>query len=243
MDDEVKKAAKPADMGTVVLMLGLYLIILAFFILLNTMAVISDEKVQQASESVADGFGFQRSGEVKIDDVQSITLNPVFNAISADLESLVETHISVEDFNFEQYGDTMVLRLQQNAVFFNNEARILPDLATFFNELARTINRSRPGIVMHSEIVAHQPKGTPLELAGRRTSLMTRALIERGVIAQRISAGAINDDTHAGTIVVTFRPHIQDKQSAMAHARDLLGLAPLPKAAPLAVQPATQGAP
>ena len=45
-EDDAPEAVEADEMGTIILMLGLYLIVLAFFILLNAISESSDEKNQ-----------------------------------------------------------------------------------------------------------------------------------------------------------------------------------------------------
>ena len=65
MSDEevIESGGGGDDIGTIVLMLGLYLIVLAFFILLNAISESSKEKRDLVVESVKEGFDFREDGE------------------------------------------------------------------------------------------------------------------------------------------------------------------------------------
>ncbi|MFT7144460.1 MAG: hypothetical protein ACI9TY_001202 [Alphaproteobacteria bacterium] len=226
-DDEVIKAPESDGMGTIILMLGLYLIVLAFFILLNAMSETSEEKVKQASESVAEGFGFQLTGPVNMRDDVEITVNPVFDIISREIQSVLESYISDNNFKFSTNADQMLLSIDTKRIFAPGSIRIRPAMAYFFEDVARIVATKRPGSRLVAEVVVKNDKTdlgnsqVPLrELAGRRAALFIRALAERGIDTKYISASA--ELTGESTVDVFFKIIITDYQKSTAAPRDIV---------------------
>lgn len=186
--DEFKEKVEVRDMGTIVLMLGLYLILLSFFILLNTMADVSEEKVQQTSQSVAQGFGFQRAGDMTMRDDVDMLATPVFEIVAREIQNVAESYISDTSFEIAINGSQMVLTIDSKKLFAPGSIRIRPAMAYFFEDMSKIISSKRAGSVLMTEIVIKNNETDiggsqiPLrELAGRRSALFARALVERGV--------------------------------------------------------------
>ena len=227
LDDEILESEDGNEMGVVILMLGLYLIVLAFFILLNAMSETSEEKVKKASESVAEGFGFQLSGPVNMRDDVDVTLNPVFDIVSREIQSILESYISDTNFKFTTNANQMVLSIDTKRIFAPGSIRIRPAMAYFFEDVARVVSTERPGSHLVSEIVVKNNETDlgnsqiPLrELAGRRSALFLRALAERGVDARYMTAGAqVSDES---MVEVFFEIIVTDHQKAAAPAREVI---------------------
>lgn len=226
-DDEIVDVPESDGMGVIILMLGLYLIVLAFFILLNAMSETSEEKVKKASESIAEGFGFQLSGPVNMRDDVDVTMNPVFDIVSREIQSVLESYISDNNFKFTTNANQMVFKIDTKRVFAPGSIRIRPAMAYFFEDIARIVSTERPGSQLISEIVVKNNESDlgnsqiPLrELTGRRAALFLRALVERGVDTHHISAGA---EMNGESIVeVFFEILITDYVKAAPPPRDVI---------------------
>lgn len=228
MADEDEIVAPESDeMGVIILMLGLYLIVLAFFILLNAMSENSEEKVKKASESIAEGFGFQLSGPVNMRDDVDVTINPVFDIVSREIQSILESYIADNSFKFTTNANQMVFKIDTKRIFAPGSIRIRPAMAYFFEDIARVVSTERPGSHLISEIVVKNNETDignsqiPLrELAGRRSTLFLRALEERGVDPHYMTAGAeINGDS---MVEVFFEIHVTDHVKASQPPRDII---------------------
>lgn len=228
-DEEELEAPESDEMGTIILMLGLYLIVLAFFILLNAISETSDVKVKKVSESVAEGFGFRVEGPVNLRDDVEVSVNPVMESIADDLRSVMESYVSVKDYRLITNSNVMVIRVESDRIFLPGQIRIRPAMADFFDDLASIVMNDKPGTKMVGDVIVNQTKSnlkknkkySVAEFAGRRSALFVRALIERGVIENRLSAGAVErKQTYSdGTKVqIFFEVLIQDKEAALKEA-------------------------
>lgn len=239
-EEDVEVEDEPADMGVVVLMLGLYLIVLAFFILLNAISVFSEEKVEQASKSVSEGFGFSMDGKNRMrDDVQS-AMSPVFKLVSQEIQSVMESYISVKDFRYTQTQGDMQMTIATDAFFREGQIKIRPSQAGFFSDIAKLLEKPRAGIAMVLDVIIvgtdDDVKGadiSPFELAGRRSTLFSRALVNKGMDAMKITAKAKRGEM--SEVILQFHTTINDPTKALkeAHKRGYGGATP-PAAEPQA---------
>ena len=197
MQDEDLKAPENEidEMGTVTLMLGLYLIILAFFILLNALAEESELKASQAQESIARGFGFHIIGEDKSTQMTTSTSHPVFDRVVKEIESVLQSFVAVRNYRITSLADQMVITLKTKDIFMPAAVRIQPAMTSFFKDLGNVLSVKRAGTVLVSQVVVSSDNmdvsGAHMsvdELSARRAALFVRALIERGVMPENVSA-------------------------------------------------------
>jgi flagellar motor protein MotB len=226
-DDVIIIPQEADDMGTVILMLGLYLIVLAFFILLNTMAIESPTRSAKAAASIADGFGFRNTGTVRLDDSTDITMNTVFETVAEEIKDIMETYISVRDFRFKQNNEEMVLRVDTEAIFSPGQISIRPEMAPLFYDLAHTISNPKPGTTLTGSVMMHTASGessgsalSVAELSIRRATLFTRAIIERGVEGRLLSAGTVRGDKPE--VVITFKVLVDNPHKAREEGARIL---------------------
>src|SRR5690606_35654018 len=104
--------------GIVVLMLGLYLTVLAFFILLNAISQISIERFQKTSESIASGFGFKTVDHDRKEDEKDANIIRVYEAVAVEIREVFESYVPMQDFEIDQARlEQMVVRLKPEAFF------------------------------------------------------------------------------------------------------------------------------
>lgn len=228
MSEDFEPPKEAPDMGTIVLMLGLYLIILAFFILLNAISQISEEKAEQTRESVAEGFGFQMEGPKRLRDEVTVTADPVYEEITKEISAIMESHVSVRDFNLMSSGERMALTVDSvDKIFVPGRIRIRPAMADFFTDMADIIENARPGTNITANVLIHSNNKntdvsgmTPLEFSGRRAALFVRALVERGVLESDIHAATIEKDYDK--LQVFFHVQIVNEKEVMEEAKKIL---------------------
>lgn len=214
-EDDIPEAEGVDEIGTIVLMLGLYLIVLAFFILMNAISSFSTDKVEQIQRSVSDGFGISLDGKKSLRDNVAVAKNPVYKAISKDVKSIVDSYISVDNYRFLQTEGKMILEINISEFFKPTEVFLYPHKSHFFDSMAEVITRKRVGSDMTVEVTVQGNEsdvaGTnlnALELAGRRSTLFTRALIKRDVPANKLTANATLE--HESKVIMYFNVIVKD---------------------------------
>lgn len=211
---------KSAEEGTIVMMLGLYLIVLAFFILLNAISETSEERAEKVKESISNGFGFQMDGMMRMRDQVQTLQNPMVDFITREVESLIESYLAVQHFKIVQIGETMRLQIAMDQVFDPGEMRIKPSQVRLFSDLAFLIKKDRPGTEVITDILVEGSRSdlgasasSVQNFLGRRASLLVRAIIEKGGRKKNISAQAVENKKES-SINLIFHIHILDRKQA-----------------------------
>lgn len=214
-DDDVVKEEEGADMGVVVLMLGLYLIVLAFFILMNAISQDSPERHEMVVESVREGFSYKDPGTGSGPDNTDVEAIPLYESTTKSIQGVVQSHLPLDNYDVEVTPTHVQAVLNSRSFFRREEETLIPDMILFFQDMARTLIQGKPGIQIntHVLVVADDDEvGTrsdikAFELAGRRSALFTRALIDEGVSPAEISAAAI---VGVPKITLRFDIHVLD---------------------------------
>lgn len=200
---------------TVMLMLGLYLIVLAFFILLNSISEVNEDNFEKASRSIARGFGFQTVVQERVRDIPDDEIR-IFDNLSVELRRVLEAYLALDDFDFEDLRgqNQMIARFDYDTFFKEDSARIDITQAGLFNDLADVLSQKRPGMSMSLDVSVYATDDGPgqLDLAGRRATILTRALLERGANPQQVLAEVREGDD--GEIVLFFNIHIANVSQA-----------------------------
>ncbi len=223
---EIKDSGNGAS-GTVVLMLGLYLIILAFFILLNAISTFDEERQKKATESVAVGFGFEAEQVQMEDNEEEISLFKIYESIASEVQGLVESYLPVKDYKIELHDNQVIVRLNTTVFFETGKADLNPVQVEFFQDMANLIAKERIGLRLTSNVIVKAtlqdinpevPGPGMMELTGRRAAVFTRALMERGVLPITTSAGAIEDDKQEIIIYIDIEL-VNERAAASALSR------------------------
>jgi flagellar motor protein MotB len=206
---QLRKRNESQNTDTVMLMLGLYLIVLAFFILLNSISEVNEESFEKASQSIARGFGFQTVVQERSRDIPDDEMR-IFDSLSVELRQVLEAYVALDDFDFEDVRNQnqMIARFDYDAFFEEGSARIETTQAGLFNDLAEVISQKRPGMGLSLEVSVYAQDSAPqdLDLAGRRATILTRALLERGADEQQLLAEVREGDD--GEIILFFNVNI-----------------------------------
>ena len=235
----VKRArkTKKEDNSTVMLMLGLFLILLAFFILLNAISELVEERVQAASQGVMSGFGFEKSS-AQLPDQNEIDMNVVYEKVSSQIRQTMQTYMATNDFELNNGPpEKTVVTLNPLKFYQAGKWRLKSTQAPFFAALSKMLNRRTPGYHLTIDILTPNRDEKPQEqekqqqkaqqtkpaardavaldslvLGGYRATQFARALIERGVKPTRLSTGVSEEQT--GRIMLVFNTVVTDKTSA-----------------------------
>jgi hypothetical protein len=225
-EEEVLEEAGGGDsMGVIILMLGLYLIVLAFFILLNAISEDSKERRDIVVESVREGFDFKDEGNNAGPDETEITVIPLYESFNREIEGVVETYLALDEFDVKVKSEKLFVSMDIRRFFRKGERRLIPEMVLFFEDLAEVLSNPKPGLGYITQVIVQSDESevgdasmSALELAGRRSTLFLRALLDEGVKKQFASAGARID---APRIHMQFEIFISDHNQAMGEARRL----------------------
>ncbi|MDA1098918.1 MAG: hypothetical protein O2967_08015 [Proteobacteria bacterium] len=211
--DQPRQADRHArrDNGNVVLM-SLYLLLVAFFILLNSMAKFEESRIEQAMGSVKAEF---RNKWAVADTGPSVPsqpgLAPAVDNFHGEVRQIFEETLPFDHVEPARYGNIIRFAVPIDDLFRSDEVAPRPRGQPFLDRLAASLKRARPGLQAEVEMVL----GTGTALPGgdnavgafemRRVSSLAHALRRRGVAATAMRTGLMPGDP--GQIAFIFRIH------------------------------------
>ncbi len=198
-EDEVPTAPLTPDQG-VWLFLALYLLLLAFFILLNAISETADARVSAAVKSVKEAFQDRRP---ESDEFVDIAENPESLLVSEDyienVKAVFSTSLNETGFHESLSGDLLRVSVPMEVFFPPGSATMQPSVSKLFEALAASLSAPVSGERRQLEIVlgtgSEMPGGSDVgnALEIRRAGSLARALRARG-----LPPGSLTTGVHPG---------------------------------------------
>lgn len=207
-DDGPTPPSPPAN-GAVALFLALYLLLLAFFILLNTISTFEEVKTREVQESLSSAFAAILPPTTSLQTVTSIE-GPVVAAedVQEKLGQLFETAIKVVRVEVIQPGKLMEIIMHVDQLFDPNSILIRERQASFMKQLAAVLADDEGyasyemEMVMGSQIESKGVIEIDNNLQIARVGSFARELIDVGAPEDHLYVGI---DPGADPFIVTFR--------------------------------------
>jgi flagellar motor protein MotB len=207
-DDGPTPPTPPAN-GAVALFLALYLLLLAFFILLNTISTFEEVKTREVQESLSSAFAAILPPTTSLQTVTSIE-GPVVAAedVQEKLGQLFETAIKVVRVEVIQPGKLMEIIMHVDQLFDPNSILIRERQASFMKQLAEVLADDEGYASYQMEMVMGSQIGSKgvieidnnLQIA--RAGSFARELIAVGAPPSHLYVGI---DPGADPFIATFR--------------------------------------
>lgn len=211
MDNMDTQIAPPQSAGdpTVALFLGLYLVLLAFFIMLVSISTPEETKSQKVMNSLSTAFP---SIVPPIVDSQFKSTDDGVLAgqeFQQQVTGIFATELGIDKVETIQPGRQMRLILASDNLFFQGEARIRPAMFPLLDRTVAALSNRPAGMRFDLEFVIGTPtlsdgKTMPiaqtLEIA--RAGAFARAMFERGIPPDSVSVGM--RPGHVGEVVIWF---------------------------------------
>lgn len=209
MDVPIEQPEKGGDQ-TIALFLGLYLVVLAFFILLVTISTLEDTKSKKVMDSLSSAFtsivppsADLRTFKAKDGDVLA------GQEFQQQVTGIFATELGIDQIETVQPGRQMRMVMPADSLFFQDEARIRPAMYPLLDRTVAALSNRPAGLRFDLEFVI----GTPTEADGktmptvetlevRRAGAFARAMNERGIPPDSISVGM--RPGHVGQVVIWF---------------------------------------
>jgi hypothetical protein len=183
----------------VVAMLSLYLLLLAFFILLNALSKLEDDRARTVLESVNEAF----NGNVQsLDSVKaySAALGPLDESggLLSDIQELFESAIPATETEMSDNGTVMRLTLASDGLFRPGRADLQAGRMPFLKRLAEILMTERDdGLVFELGVMHGVPEGQasivaeagPRSLEVRRMGVLVNAFEALSLPSPQLSIG------------------------------------------------------
>ena len=184
LNDQVP-AKKDVEDKNIILFLGLFLLLLAFFIVLNSISTIVEEKTYVVLTSVSLTFGWEGSAGRELNPpatVEGKFLSPEeFHEKVADL---VKTAFPFAQVKIITPDRLMQISMPPESLFVADEPRLRSDAVTILGDIADALGRSPLGVRYETEAVVAGPWITGRELAQGETLEIARS----GALAAELAA-------------------------------------------------------
>ena len=198
-DDDSK-----ADVG-MVMTVSLFLILLTFFILLNSIAVIDDNRTRLAIGSLIGAFGGLPGGLSPMESGKSVlppsapmieeelTLEQLMSYVKRDIRELSG------DLKLETIGDRKRIIINEAGLFIGNGFKINPSIQPLLDKLGQIINKgSFPvEIAGYTDNIIHSEKGfkSNWEMSAVMALKVLKYFISQcGVLPKRLTAFGCGDN-------------------------------------------------
>ncbi len=188
--------ATPRNEPWLVTFLSLFLILLAFFILLNALATVEETKARKALTSVASTFrsvvDFETRAQLLISDLGPA---PEAQKVMEALEQLWVTAVPIAKVEKLTNGQVMQMTIPVNQLFLGGKAVLRADRETLFGQTGLLLALKAKGGVTEAEVVfgTRRTDGTLADpegrLAAERAGVIAGALVEHGAPPERLGVG------------------------------------------------------
>lgn len=182
--------------GSVMVFLSLYLLLLAFFILLNTISQREQRRSEMAIGSVAATFRAPLPTEVV--DLTTSTGRGVLEAADPfhrQVKRVFEKTLPIDASKVFSSGNVMRISVPANDVFRQGSSSFRPEIAVLLGGIADGVSTRETGVRFEVEMIVKDGDSVP-EIAGeqlplplRRAGAFARWMRDAGVSAQSIVAG------------------------------------------------------
>ncbi len=193
--------------GTVIIFLSLFLLVLAFFIVLVSISTVEDVKSRAVKQSLTSTFTtFRQTGDRTSDFTAKQGEVLGGQAFQEKITGIFATALQVAKVEVVQPGRLMSARMPVAAVFLENTDRLNPSVFAFLDRIVAALGGRPPGVRFDMEfIVGAAVPGDgmlsvnqSLEMA--QAGSFAREILSRGAPPDSLSVGLAPGDTDQITI-------------------------------------------
>jgi len=220
-DLEIKEQNDPS----VVLFVGLYLLLLAFFVLLNVISTLDEQRAKTVLDSLtatfSSDFGPLSSRPVYSSDVEAPLVS---NRFLSDVEQLFENAMPVAQFDILVHGNLLEVLLVADEIFVPGKVDIRPEYEALFFKLQDILTFGPAGLRYDMGIMIDGPSmlrknaasGQTMEMA--RVGSIARRMVALGTVPAYLYAGI--DDSNLGRLRLLFRVRSENGDEVLFRKSD-----------------------
>lgn len=190
------RVAAPSDTRAATMpVLSLFLLLLAFFILLNSLAQYELTRTRAILGSLNATFNTLDPAGSEHEFSSFVGLVAATDTVEESLDAVLRTLVGFDRFALIREGTVLAVDVDADALFFD-EATPVPALPALAERIAGALNPVPGGYTVDLEVVTHAgpgpvaaAAGPKVDLAMRRAAAIVRTLQRAGVDADRLLAG------------------------------------------------------
>lgn len=208
-DDQIKPLPD-AGPNTIALFLGLYLVVLAFFILLVSISTVEETKSKKVMDSLSSAFTSIVPPSADLTSFKSKDGDVLAGQeFQQQVTGIFSTALGIDKVETVQPGRQMRLLLKSDSLFFQDEARIRPAMFPLLDRTVAALSNRPPGLRYDLEFVIGVATGAdgktmPVEetLEVRRAGAFAEEMNSRGIPPDSVAVGM--RPGHVGEVVIWF---------------------------------------
>lgn len=193
LQEDAPASPDSGNAGNDVLFLALYLILLAFFIMLNAHASVSERKTQAVMETFQPLFVLPETEA----DATALTVL----SLDAKLLELFRNHLPSGDWQVQTLEGRIQVSLPSRRAFPTGSAVLQPGRISLVRRLGEVIGEAQNVSGLNVILAVG---GGEQALSRRRAAALARDLLRNGIIATRFEAGT--DRALSDSIRIDLRP-------------------------------------
>ena len=184
------------DDSTIALFLALYLLVLAFFIILVTISSVEEVRSRAVMDSLTSTFATLVPPTTDLTAFTTLEGEVVAGqAFQEEVTKIFSSSIQVIEIDVVQPGRTSRVKLDSDALFVSGETTIRPALLPMIDRIVAAVSNRPPGLRYDLEFVIGSPYaadeslpiGQTLEMA--RAGAFARNIISRGAPPESVAIG------------------------------------------------------
>jgi hypothetical protein len=217
-DDAIPQEASGAQSdGSITLFLGLYLLVLTFFILLVTISSLEKVKSQAVMNSLTSAFSAIEPPT--LDPTQFVTKEGAIVAgkvFQSKMAELFSTAVQVIKIEIVQPGRLMRVVLPSDFLFFAGTTKIREAQFPLLDRLVASLSGRPPGLRYEMQFIIGSPyaEGTSLPIGGTletsRASVFVRDMLSRGAPPDSLAVGL--KPGNPDEITLWFHARLRDEE-------------------------------
>ncbi|MBL4615572.1 MAG: hypothetical protein JKY27_11955 [Magnetovibrio sp.] len=208
-DDQIPPPSEGGN-STLALFLGLYLVVLAFFILLVTISTVEETKSKKVMDSLSSAFTSIVPPSADLTSFKSKDGDVLAGQeFQQQVTGIFSTALGIDKVEMVQPGRQMRLLMKADNLFFTDEARIRPAMYPLLDRTVAALSNRPPGLRFDLEFIigvetAADGKTMPVEetLELRRAGAFAEEMNSRGIPPDSIAVGI--RPGHVGEVVIWF---------------------------------------
>lgn len=181
-------------------MLSIFLLLLAFFVMLNTLAKFETTKTRAVLGSLNATFNIGNPSGREHEFGSFVGKIGAAHNIHSEVQRLLRTLFGVGRYELVRLGNVVVLDIDADALF-TRDARPAPGLLAFANRITGRVLPPPPGTRLNLEVTAYRGRGAldaadprRIEIATRRAGAVVRGFQRVGFEADQLVAGLAEGD-------------------------------------------------
>lgn len=173
--------------GATLLYLGVFILLLAFFILLNSISHFHDEKVGAVIRSVDQAFSTQALLSGAPGDRQQVRREAA-RAIQ-DLGDLIRAELPLAKVEAGEQTGTLVVALPAANLFLADGSALRPSHQALIERMARTLEKRRHGVAVRAEFLLATKQAADNAALVARAGVLARTITALGADPSALSVG------------------------------------------------------